>query len=146
MRVTGFILFVCLSLVACNHDFPSSSKGDGPPEDDARAEASAPDPDGWAPRDLTMPDGCPSTRPDGSPPTDCARIDTWTCLPQCGDYARLACFAGQALQREIRCNSGGDCACIATPGAAPQPCLGLPIPSRTGCDRCKAAFIYGCCN
>lgn len=139
-------LLVVPALLFCHHDLDAPEKGDAPPELDARAEAMPPTGDTWSPRDLTMPDGCPSTKPDLGQATDCSDIETWACLPACGDYARLACFAGSTVQREIRCNSGGDCACIAKPGAAPQPCLGLPPPSRTGCDRCKAAYLYGCCN
>jgi len=72
-------------------------------------------------------------------------VDKWTCLPVCGDYSRLACFSNQTLQREISCNSGGDCVCRIA-GGMPEPCPYVIDNGRTGCERCKEVFLNGCCQ
>ena len=76
---------------------------------------------------------------------DCSSLANWSCINSCGDFARLACFKGKTVARELRCNSRGECQCKIGKDE-PFVCLGILNNGRSGCTHIREVFKQGCCK
>jgi hypothetical protein len=137
-------------LLACNHDITPPEFSDRDPDGsvDLAGLDGAPDPvwrEGGATYDLSFPATCTTTPPKNPGSGDCSNLDKWSCIDKCGDFDRLACFNGSTVERELRCNSFGDCQCKIGK-KAPVICLGMLNNGRTGCTRPREVFNQGCCK
>lgn len=143
-------LLIMVPLWGCNHEITPPLNDDrdrdgavdlawleGPPQQVWR--------EGGAAFDLGFPASCTTTTPTDPGSGDCSKLANWRCIDRCGDFDRLACFAGGAVARELRCNSLGQCQCKIA-GQAPFVCLGILDSGRTGCVHAEEVFNQGCCG
>lgn len=101
--------------------------------------------EGGATYDLNFPTTCTTTTPTALGAGDCSKLANWSCIDKCGDFDRLACFKSGKVERELRCNSLGECQCKIE-GKAPFVCLGILNSGRTGCVYAEEVFNQGCCG
>ena len=161
MLMYQWIALLALCLAACNHDVqPDPAPEAGDTDRDASSEKNdlAVEDSSAGTKDLQMvtfwdfssPRGCTTTLPATASKNlsgDCSKTASWVCNSQCGGFYRWTCFKQEQFQREIRCNSRGQCECKIGPNGTPTRCTGVPAQSaRSGCARCTEVYIWGCCN